>query len=243
MKLKRNPPPGNVRQVISTGQNIRGTITNKAGRIVQFESWAERALLLRLDRDPGISDYGSQPERFQFTAPNGKEHSYTPDFIVWRSDGQVEIHEVTMTSRHTRPNIVQREAAATEICQARGWQYIIHTEKTLPQGSELANLLALFRYRPRSYADIAVSRKAGERLAEGAPLGLQTLVVWIEQDLGIARSMIVAALCHMLWHGEMDTDLHQLIFVAGNTGFSPGAWVHLRTGQTKVVEYNQGEKP
>lgn len=242
MKFKRNPPPGNVRQVVSTGQNIRGIITNKAGRIVQFESWAERALLLRLDRDPDIRDYGSQPERFQFTAPNGKEHSYTPDFIVWRSNDQVEIHEVTMTSRHTSPNIVQREAAANEICRVRGWRYIVHTEKSLPQGSELANLLALFRYRPTAYADIAVSRKAGEWLAEGTSLALQTLVAQIEQDLGVARPAIVAALCHMLWHGEMDTDLHQLIFGAGNTGFSPGAWGQLRTAQTKVVEYNQGER-
>lgn len=243
MKFKRNPPPGNVRQVVSTGQNIRGNITNKAGRIVQFESWAERALLLRLDRDSDVTDYGSQPERFQFTAQNGKQHSYTPDFVVWRSGGQVEIHEVTMTCRHTRPNIVQREAAATEICQARGWRYIIHTEQTLPHGSELANLLALFRYRPTAYSNIAVSRKASERLAEGTPVGLQTLVARIELDSGVARTVIVAALCHMLWHGEMDTDLHRLIFVAGNTGFSPDAWGQLRTAQTKMVECNQGERP
>lgn len=243
MKFKRNPPPGNVRQVVSTGQNIRGNITNKAGRIVQFESWAERALLLRLDRDADISDYGSQPERFQFTAPNGKEHSYTPDFIVWRSNGQVEIHEVTMTSRHTRLNIVQREAAASEICLIRGWRYIVHTEKSLPQGSELANLLALFRYRPTAYADLAVSRMAGEQLAEGRPVALQTLVIQIEQELGITRSVIVAALCHMLWHGQINTDLHRLIFVAGNAGFSPFAWVQVRTAPVKVAEYGQGERP
>ena len=242
MKFKRNPPPGNVRQVVSTGQNIRGIITNKAGRIVQYESWAERALLLRLDRDPDIRDYGSQPERFQFIAPNGKEHRYTPDFIVWRSNGQVEIHEVTMTSRHTRPNIVQREAAANEICRVRGWRYIIHTEITLPQGGELANLLALFRYRPTAYADIAVSRKAGEWLAEGTSLALQTLVARIEQELDITRPTIVAALCHMLWHGEINTDLHQLIFWAGNTGFSPDAWVQWRTAPGKVAEYDPGER-
>ena len=66
MKLKRTPPPGNVRWVGTTGQNIRGVITNKMERIVQFESWAERSLLLRLDRDPEIIDYGSQPEQFKF---------------------------------------------------------------------------------------------------------------------------------------------------------------------------------
>jgi len=232
MKFKRKPPPGNVRQVVSTGQNIRGIITNKAGRLVQFESWAERALLLRLERDPDITDYGSQPERFQFIAPNGQPHSYTPDFIVWRSNGQVEIHEVTMTRRHTRPSIAQREAAAREICRVRSWQYIVHTEQSLPQGSELANLLALFRYRSTAYADLAVSRAAGEQLAAGGPVALQTLVSQIAQELGIAGPVVVAALGHILWHDQIETDLHQLIFVAGHTGFSPKVWVQRRRQDT-----------
>jgi len=241
MKFKRKPPPGNVRQVVSTGQNIRGIITNKAGRLVQFESWAERALLLRLDRDPDITDYGSQPERFQFTAPDGQQHSYTPDFIVWRSNGQVEIHEVTMTRRHARPSLVLREAAASEICRVRSWRYIVHTELTLPQGSELANLLALFRYRPTAYADPAVSRAADEQLAEGGPVALQSLVIRIAQELGIARPVVVAALGHMLWHGQIDTDLNQLIFAAGYAGFSPKIWVQ-RTSPEKAAGSCQGER-
>jgi hypothetical protein len=241
MKLKRKPPLGNVRQVVSTGQNIRGIITNKAGRLVQFESWAERALLLRLDRDPDITDYGSQPERFQFTAPNGQLHSYTPDFIVWRSNGQVEIHEVTMTDRHTRPSIAQREAAASEICRVRGWRYIVHTEQSLPQGSELANLLALFRYRPTAYADPAVSRAADEQLAEGGPIALQTLVIQIAQELGIAGPVVVAALGHLLWHGQIDIDLHQFLFAAGYAGFSPTVWVR-RTSPVKAAGFCQGER-
>lgn len=242
MKFKRKPPLGNVRQVVSTGQNIRGIITNKAGRLVQFESWAERALLLRLDRDPDITDYGSQPERFQFTAPNGRQHSYTPDFIVWRSNGQVEIHEVTMTRRQTHPSIVQRESAASEICQERGWQYIVHTEQSLPQGSELANLLALFRYRPTAYAESVVSGAVDEVLVEGGRVVLQTLAFQIAQETGIAGPVVVAALSHMLWHSQLETDLHQLIFAAGYAGFSPNVWVQ-RTSLVQAAIYCQGEKP
>lgn len=33
MSLKRKPPTGDVRRVRSNGQNIRGVITNKAGRM------------------------------------------------------------------------------------------------------------------------------------------------------------------------------------------------------------------
>ena len=104
MSLKRKPPEGNVRLVSSNGRNIRGVITNKAGRTVQFESWAERALLLRLDRDPDVTDYCSQPERFAYLDRDGKSHTYTPDFKVWRRNGEVEIHEVTMSVRQTRPD-------------------------------------------------------------------------------------------------------------------------------------------
>ncbi len=44
MSLKRRPPVGNVRRVAAIGQNMRGIMTNKTGRIVQFESSLERSL-------------------------------------------------------------------------------------------------------------------------------------------------------------------------------------------------------
>jgi hypothetical protein len=225
MKFKRTPPPGNVRCVGTTGQNIRGVITNKTGHIVQFESWAERALLLRLDRAPDISDYGSQPEQFKFVDSQGKQHSYTPDFIVWRKDGRIEIHEVTISKRRTHADIRQREAAAETICRSREWEYIVHTEHTLPQGSELANLLALFRYRPTAYADQAVSEAVHQRLFQRNPILLNSLVLEIEPALDRPRPVILAALGYLLWHGYLETDLNQLIFMPGWAGFAPGVQV------------------
>jgi len=225
MKLNRKPPPGNVRHVGAAGQNIRGVITNKMGRIVQFESWAERTLLLRLDRDPSIIDYGSQPEQFKYADAQGKQHIYTPDFIVWRKDGQVEIHEVTISKRRTRPDIYQRETAAEKICRDRKWKYIVHTEQTLPQGCELANLLALFRYRPTAYTNQAVSEIVHNQLLEGNPILLNNLVVEVERELNISRPVIIAALGHMLWHGSVEIDLNQPIFMTGDAGFALGAQI------------------
>jgi hypothetical protein len=223
MKLNRKPPPGNVRRVRSTGQNIRGVITNKAGRLVQFESWAERALMLRLDRDPDVTDYGSQPEQFKFTDAQGRSHTYTPDFIVWRCDGQVEIHEVTLSKRRTRPNICQREAAAAEICRTRDWRYVVHTEQTLPQGSELANLLALFCYRATAYADQTVTGAVVNRLSQAEPIALPVLVSQIAHELGLPQPSVVAALSHMLWHGQVSIDLNRLIFT--DNGLAPDALI------------------
>jgi hypothetical protein len=149
MSLKRKPPEGNVRRVTSIGQNLRGVITNKMGRIVQFESFAERTLLLVLERDRSVIDYGSQPETFEFVDRYGKARRYTPDFIVWKENGEIEIHEVTRTERRGGTGACEREYAAQKICQARGWRYIVHTEQSLPQQTEVTNLLALVAYRLR----------------------------------------------------------------------------------------------
>jgi hypothetical protein len=232
MKLNRKPPPGNVRAVVSTGQNIRGVITNKAGRLVQFESWAERALLLRLDRDPGVTDYGSQPEQLKYLDPQGRWHTYTPDFIVWRGDGRVEIHEVTLARRRTRPAIRQRELAGAEICRERGWRYVVHTESSLPQGSELANLLALFCYRSTAYANQAVAEAVLRWMDQGQPVAMLALVVQVAHELDLPRPSVTAALSHMLWHGQVNIDLSQLIFIGG--GLAPGILVQPAPWQEAV---------
>lgn len=148
MGFKRKPPPGNVRRVRSNGQNLCGVMTNKANRTVQFESFTERSLLLRLDRTREVQDYASQPEQIRYTDNTGKSHTYTPDFKVWYTDGRISLHEVTLRCRLSNLRLQQRHVAADQVCQARGWQFLLHTEDTLPQGSELANLLALWPYRP-----------------------------------------------------------------------------------------------
>lgn len=229
MSFKRKPPTGDVRRVRSNGHNLRGVITNKTGRLVQFESWTERALLLRLDRDPEVLDYQSQPETFEFRDEHGKQRRYTPDFKVWRRSGTIEIHEVTLTERQRRPEIRRREEAARDICQRRGWRYVVHTEQMLPQGSELANLLALAGYRPSSYAAEPVTQAAFEELAAGQAIALEQLVQQIRHRLNLPVGQVTAGLCHLLWHGDLLTDLNRLLFDEG--AIIPGAWVRMKPGR------------
>lgn len=225
MSFKRKPPDGNVRRVRSNGHNLRGVIINKAGRPVQFESWAERSLILRLDRDPEVVDYQSQPERFSFSDEAGQGHSYTPDFKVWRRNGAIEIHEVTMSERRVRPELRHREQAGREICRQRGWQYVVHTERTLPSGSALANLLMLAGYRPTIYANPDVIQAVFEQLAAGQGIALGHLVRQLGQQLNLPESVVTGSLCYLLWHGELQTDLGRLLFDQGTV--EPGIQVWL----------------
>src|SRR5437016_4963278 len=129
MGLKRKPPPGNVRRIASIGGNLRYAIANKANETIQCESFQERKLTLLFDRDPTVQAYRSQAERFTFIDVSGKSRTYVPDFMVWRTNGEVEIHEVTLRSRQERLGIQEREKAADAICRQRGWRYIVHTEQ------------------------------------------------------------------------------------------------------------------
>ena len=226
MTFKRKPPSGNVRRVAPIGGNLRYTVTGKTDQTIQCESFQERKLTLLFDRDPGIRTYVSQPERFTYLDSSGKTHTYTPDSMVWRDTGEIEIHEVTLTSRQNTSSIQEREKAARKICKERGWRYIVHTEATLPQATEEANLLALARYRPAAYANQEVASDVESRLVDASsPVFFHTLVTQMTHALQLQEALVVSALCHLLWHGKLETDLcHHLIFQNATPAASLLVW-------------------
>jgi hypothetical protein len=211
MGLKRKPPAGNSRRVRSTGQNICGVITNKAGRTVQFESFAERSFLLQLERKGDVRDYLSQPEQLHYVDNTGKAHRYTPDFQVWHTDGKTSLHEVTLTKRLDLPQIQQRHIAARFICAERDWKFQIHTEENLPQGSELANLLALWMYRSTRYDHPDISRAIQQALGH-VEYRLYALVIHIHRQHSFSVAQIASCLYHQLWHGQIEMDWQTLLF-------------------------------
>jgi hypothetical protein len=225
MGLKRRPPPGNVRRTLSLGGSLRGVTTNKRGRVVQFESEQERKLVLLLERDPTVADYGSQPEVLHFTGADGRPHTYTPDFQVWRTSGLVELHEVTLVARReSRPSLAEREAAARAICRERGWRYVLHTDQTLPAGYEYANLDFLSAFRSRVHAAPQHTAWWLIQLRGQGRVAPQALLASIHPDTTGAR---LNTLYHLLWHGLIQIDWHQPLLWRG--AFHPAArlWLNL----------------
>ncbi|HYU71616.1 MAG TPA: TnsA endonuclease N-terminal domain-containing protein [Ktedonobacteraceae bacterium] len=226
MALKRKPPAGNIRRVAPIGNNLRYAITSKANETVQCESFQERKLTLLFDRDPTVQEYRSQPERFAFTDSQGNSHTYVPDFIVWKTTGEIEIHEVTLTSRQDRFGIQEREKAARSICQQRGWRYVVHTEATLPQATEEANLLALYRYRPSIYANAAVTAALHRRLKGNERQAVHFLITELAHALSLPEPTVISALCHLLWYRVIETDLtSRLLFVNAALTSSVQVWL------------------
>jgi hypothetical protein len=208
MAFKRIPPPGNVRRAISLGNNFRGVTTNKRGHLVQFESEQERKLVLLLERDPLVANYGSQPEVLHFRDTQGRARTYTPDFKVWRTDGQIELHEVTLESRRvTQESVQQQETAAQAICQQRGWRYIVHTDQTLPSGYEYVNLDWLAGFRAHTYASSEITAWWLDQLAGQGQV--QPGVMLAQSRLERTVGPLLNGLYHLLWHGVIRMDWHQ----------------------------------
>lgn len=234
MALKRKPPTGNVRRVAPISTNLRYAITSKADETVQCESFQERKLTLLFDRDPTVQEYKSQPERLTFTDADGHSRTYVPDFMVWRTTGEIEIHEVTLTSRReARLSIQEREQAARKICQQRGWRYIVHTEATLPQATEEANLLAMSRYRPSIYANTGVTVAIHRRLNGEKRKSVSPLIGELTQELSLPTPTVISVLCHLMWHRVIGTDLtSRLLFV--NAALAPDVQVWLNKKERSV---------
>lgn len=227
MSMKRKPPTGNVRRVNSLGNNFRGVTTNKQGHLVQFESEQERKLILLLERDPLVVDYVSQPETLIFSDEKSRQRKYTPDFQVWRVNGQIELHEVTVQSRReSRKSLQEREAAAQLICQQRGWRYIVHTDQTLPSGFEYSSLDFLSAFRTEAHADVkSIIWWLGElrRLGKVHP---ESVLGQQRQDL--REDILLNSLYHLLWHGKVEMNWRQPFF--GHGDFHPLARIWLPEG-------------
>jgi hypothetical protein len=224
MAFKRKPPPGNVRRVISLGNNFRGVTTNKRGHLVQFESEQEHKLILLLERDLTVTDYVSQPETLRFRDDGGRERTYTPDFQVWRSDGRIELHEVTIEARRTnRESLQQREAAAQAICRQRDWSYVVHTDQTLPSGYEYTNLDFLSAFRASIYANTESTAWWLAQLIAGEPVHPRAVMARAKPKLAVPS--LLNTLYHLLWHDAVQMDWHQPFIWRGDFHATARVWL------------------
>jgi hypothetical protein len=222
--MKRRPPNGNARLVRSNGRNIRSFVVDKNYETQQAESFQESKHMLRLDRDPTVIRYLSQPETFTLVDDNGKVRKHTPDFKVWKADGSVEIHDITLEHRLSIADFKIVVELMRSLCSNNGWKYIVYTEKDIPQGNEAANLKALKMFRAAAYNDGSVAMVAIDVLSHGS-LRLDQLALSLQNACKLPRGTINATLWHLLWHGKIEADLRKPLFDDGLPVASTKVWL------------------
>ncbi|MFD4631622.1 TnsA-like heteromeric transposase endonuclease subunit [Streptomyces sp. NPDC058284] len=164
---------------------------------VIYESRLELARLLFDDFAPSVRRILAQPFLLKADV-EGKWRKHIPDYLLITGDGPVVV-DVKPRHRVTKPEVTFTFAWTRRVVEARGWQYVVWSE--LPP-AELENVRFLAGYRRDWLFDGALLDEVRAMGLDGRTLGeLGELLPERE------REEIRSAALHLLWGGEVVTDL------------------------------------
>jgi hypothetical protein len=166
------------------------------GDHVGYESWLERDRLILLDRDPEVVGIGSQP--FWLHWHDGQiPRRHAPDYFVRLVDGRARVIEVRAADRMNEQT-ARAFAATSRACKAVGWEF---QHVGTPEPVLMANVRWLARYRrERSGRPADVAARLLDVISEPLPL-------WAGAELVGDRLQVLPVLFHLLWSGQLVTDL------------------------------------
>ncbi|TAK11969.1 MAG: hypothetical protein EPO32_10220 [Anaerolineae bacterium] len=217
--------PNNKRVPRSTGRNIRIMTTDDHGNSVWCESNLEFMHIVRTrQRLPG-AEIVSQPERIEFQDEDEKRHTYVPDFKITPPGEQSQIHEVGLEMRRSDPRISQREQAARKHYHAADTEYIVSTDRSLPNPTEWANIQVQYSFRAPSSAEPAAVETVIELLTDQSPQALSDLVNAASSISGVPSGRVVSTICHLLWKRKLATSPDTLMFVHGQISRKSKVWI------------------
>ncbi|WP_061937685.1 TnsA endonuclease N-terminal domain-containing protein [Aureimonas sp. AU22] len=136
MKRKRRNDEGPARRIQFHGRrrSCAGIApTRKGVGKVPFESLLELDLVDLMTDDGDVVSLRAQPETFRWTdGLTGERRSYTPDFLVARSDGTSVYREVKPSKvLRADPEFGGRRARIELECRARGADFEVWTEREI----------------------------------------------------------------------------------------------------------------
>jgi hypothetical protein len=101
------------------------------GREFHYRSAFECEFYECLEAIPEVQSYSVEPLSIPYVAPDGQLHHYFPDIFIKFTNGASEVWEIKPSSQTTLPINKAKWIAATKYCEARGWTFIVATEKGL----------------------------------------------------------------------------------------------------------------
>lgn len=163
---------------------------------VIYESRLELTRLLLADFDKSVSYIVAQP--FLMSAHvDGKLCRHIPDYLLLTDDGPVVV-DVKPTHLLDDPTVADTFEWVRTVVAAMGWSFEVASEQ--PQVMmENVRFLAGFR-RPTSINESALNQLRTQNL-DGLPVGE------VIRGTQCAEPLIRAALLHLLWTHELNTDL------------------------------------
>lgn len=147
----------------------------KNGFPQEVESRLERLFCLRLEIDPSVRRYQTQPRQLFYKKPGStKIYHLTPDVEIWLHSGRRFFVEVKPKDQLELPDVQRRLRITQILLEAQGEEYLLVTEDFLYSQPYYNNALTLKRFVAWSVPD-AIAAEIERMLTREGPLTFETI--------------------------------------------------------------------
>lgn len=174
----------------------------KVGRMVHWESGAERNAFLLLDASPCVRAYCEQPARIRYEL-RGRSYAHTPDILV-ESDAGREMWEVKSASDAADPHVRARTRLLEHLLPDHGFAYRLVLAEELAREPRLSNVRLILRHG-RARIDER-EREEIRQLATALPQ-----ICWGAVMNGTLGPRGLAVVCRLILEGFLRVDFDQPI--------------------------------
>jgi hypothetical protein len=208
-------------------------ITNKGGKkvigkfpslkmksLVCWESQIERDYIYLLEFDPAVVSYAEQPLRISYHL-DGKEHRYTPDFLVNRADKNL-IVEVKREEEAQKEEMLHLFRIISAICARDNYEFVVVTDTMIRVQPRLDNIKLLTRYQRIPIHDPQYQIICYELFSKRSEVRFSELVQFFASR-NIGKQVVFS----LLYRSVLAVDLMQPITVESVVSF-PGRESHER---------------
>ena len=200
-----------VRKIPKNHIVITGLVaTDKSDEMTAFEGDLERDFMKILTFDSQrVLRYEEQPVTIRFIGSDGKEHSYTPDILIFYKDGSKPLLAEIKPRRYIRKHwkkLKPKFRAAYRYAKEKGWRFEIISEVEI-RTSYRDNVVFLlgFRNLPENEADITLILDTLIKLRETTP---QNLLLEITEDR-IRQAYLIPSLWQLVATYRVGADLEE----------------------------------
>jgi hypothetical protein len=197
MKISQNK-----RKIGYTYSSVSGSFPFRGEKSISFESTLERDLLMLLEYDPRVVDVIEQPVTIEYENANGRNVTYTPDFLVhYRTVSLLDLNNSNRSRLiEVKPQRILKTKwqelkpkfkIGTSYAKQQGWRFCIYDEVRI-RGQYLKNIRFINRYKNYQF-DQAEGQRIASHLKLVGHTAIDHLLEFLyvkSDDKGIALAQV-----------------------------------------------------